>query len=70
MIHSFISNLSVANLVNIVRDAYETHSAVKRPNAVLCIRIRSATDWSKIINGCMQKHKREKTAALFLQSAF
>ena len=48
-------------------DPYETHSAVKRPNAVLCKRMRSATDKSKINNGCMQKHKREKNAALFLQ---
>ena len=46
--------------------AYETHSAVKRPNAVLCKRMRSATDKSKINSGCMQKHTREK-AALFLQ---
>ena len=46
---------------------YETYSAVKRSNAVLCKRMRSATDKSKIDNGCMQKHKREKKAALFLQ---
>ena len=44
---------------------YETHSAVKRPNAVLCKRMRSATDKSKISSVCMQKHKREKKAALF-----
>ena len=29
---------------------YETHSAVKRPNAALCIRMRIATDNSKINN--------------------
>ena len=46
---------------------YETHSAVKRPNAFLCKDMRSATDKSKINNGCMQKHKREKEATLFLQ---
>ena len=46
---------------------YETHSTVKRPNDVLCKRMCSATDKSKIDNGCMQKHKREKKAALFLQ---
>ena len=45
---------------------YETHSAVKRPNTVLCKRTRSATDKSKINSGCKQKHTREK-AALFLQ---
>ena len=39
--------------------AYETHSAVKRPNAVRCKRMRNATDRSKINNGCMQKHTRE-----------
>ena len=44
---------------------YETHSAVKRPNAVLCKRMRSATDKIKINSGCMQKHTREKKAALF-----
>ena len=43
----------------------ETHSAVKRPNVILCKRMRSATDESKIINGCMQKHKGEKMAAIF-----
>ena len=47
--------------------AYETHSAVKRPNAALCKRMRSVTDKSKINNGCMQKQKREKKAALLLQ---
>ena len=47
--------------------SYETHSAVKRPNAVLCKRMRSATDKSKINSGCMQKHTREKKAASFLQ---
>ena len=46
---------------------YETHSTVKRPNAILCTRMRSATYKSKIDNGCMQTHKREKKAALFLQ---
>ena len=53
-------------LVKIFDNSYETHSAVKRPNAVLCKRMRSATDKSKINSGCMQKHTREK-AALFLQ---
>ena len=48
----------------------ETHSGVKRPNAVLFKRQRSAADKSKINSGCMQKHKREKKAALFLQRAF
>ena len=47
--------------------SYETHSAVKWSNAVLCKRMRSATDKSKINSGCMQKHAREKKAALFLQ---
>ena len=47
--------------------AYETHSAVKRSNALLCKRMRSATDKSKIKYGCMQKYKREKKAALFIQ---
>ena len=46
---------------------YETHSTMKRSNAILCTRMRSATDRSKIDNGCMQKHTREKRAALFLQ---
>ena len=45
--------------------AYETHSAVKRSNAVLCKRMLSATDKSKICSGCMQKHTREKKAVLF-----
>ena len=47
--------------------AYETHSAVKRSNAVLRKRMRSATDKNKIYNGYIQKHKREKKASLFLQ---
>ena len=50
-------------------NSYETHSVVKRPNAVLCKRMRSGTDRSKINSGCMQKHTREKKAALFLQLA-
>ena len=33
---------------------YETHSAMKRPNAVFSKRMRSATDKSKINNGWMQ----------------
>ena len=45
---------------------YETHSAVKRPNAVVCKCMR-ATDKGKINSGCMQKHTREKKATLFLQ---
>ena len=44
---------------------YETHSAVKRSNAVLCKRMHSATEKSKTNSGCMQKHTREKRAALF-----
>ena len=40
--------------------SYESHSAVKRSNAILCTRMRSATDRSKINNGCTQKHKRER----------
>ena len=47
--------------------SYETHSAVKRSNAVLCKRMRGATDKSRINSGCMQKHTREKKAALLLQ---
>ena len=47
--------------------AYETHSAVRRPNAVLCKRMRGATDKSKSYDGCMEKNKREKKAALSLQ---
>ena len=46
---------------------YKTHSAVRRSNTAICKRMRSATDKSKISNGCIQKHKREKRAALFLQ---
>ena len=46
--------------------AYETHSAVKWPNAVFSKRMRSAIDKSKINNGWMQKHTRENKAALFL----
>ena len=46
--------------------SYETHSAVKRPNAIFSKRMRSATDKSKINSGCMQKHTREKKCALFL----
>ena len=47
--------------------SYDTHSAVKRPNAVFSKRMRSATDKSQINNGWMQKHTRENKAALFLQ---
>ena len=47
-----------------LHSSYETHSAVKRPNAVLYQRMRSATDKSKINSGCMQKHTRENKAAL------
>ena len=39
---------------------YETHSAVKRPNAVLCKRMRSATDKRQIKNGNMQRHTKEE----------
>ena len=46
-------------------ESYETHSAVKRPNAVLCKRMRSATDESKSNNCCMQKHKRERRPHYF-----
>ena len=46
---------------------YQTHSAVKRPNAVLSKRMRNSTDKSKSSNGCMQKHKKAR-AALFLQN--
>ena len=45
--------------------AYETHSAVQWPNAVLCKRMCNATDKRKIDNGCMQKHKREEGRIIF-----
>ena len=50
--------------------AYETHSAVTRPNAVFSKRMRSATDRSKINNGWMQKHTRENKDALFYSEHF
>ena len=41
---------------------------MKRPNAVLSKLMPNSTDKSKVSNGCMQEHKSEKKAALFLQN--
>ena len=39
---------------------YETHSAVKRPDAVLCKRMRSATDKSKKLTMAACRSTRER----------
>ena len=40
---------------------YETHSAVKRPNAVLCKRMRSPTDRSKLpVAACRSTRERRR----------
>ena len=50
-----------------ILESYETHSAVKQPNAIWCKRMRSATEKSKIKTGCKQKHTREKKTAIVME---